>query len=820
MINVLCCRQFLFPITSFSIRIGAAACVAAGVATLSAAPVDEIVAEFSTTSPFWVVQPGEEHDARFVLKNPTAAPVEARLQLSLTSYDGEAAHGELRFALPAGGTVERPLPAVLFGRTGIKYLDASLQVGATTRPLPPQQFAYMAPVGNAVSSRDPFHFSIAGIRPRDGEELDLQLAAAALVGAAVWRDPILWPDVEPQEGKWSWAKADRELELAQKHTLQRQVILTQTPRWALSDPYRDNPEVRRPPTYPGWIEAWRVYVRSVAQRYRGKIAYWEIWNEPDLRLFFRGSIEEYVALLKAGYEELKGVDPANVVLTGGFARAVPRPADSEERGDLQRLTIARAQGFFDVHAFHRHGMFPEFQRDVDGPLAEIRAQMREPKPLWFNETAMHSTLIGEREQARVLFKKLSFARARGAVGYTWFNLVERAHYPVGSAERHYGAMLANLQPKAVYVAYNEIVRRLQGKRFMRSLELGKGRWGFLFRDSRESVVMAWKEEASAGDDVWALKVPGSATAAEVDVMGAEEARPVVDGIALFAVTKEPRYWVIRGAGEPVLASRVLSSESTDTPAAGLQVTNPWSRPLSLTLDARSMEIPAHGTQTITATGSDVAYGITSSGVSGKLALAIPSLLRIPSGPFGQRGPDIVLDQPAQVTNVYEGDPSRVALLWKGPADASAKVWLALNHRRQLEVRIEVTDDVHQPAGQEHAEADRVRVVFQPADRRYARAFDFALPKSGDVRVSQNVGSTEKLQDVVVAASGQRAGAGAVYTATLDLAALGFTEADLFERGVGFNVMVQDADTALAESFIEWRPGAVANSAGGEILFAR
>ena len=96
----------------------------------------------------------------------------------------------------------------------------------------------------------------------------------------------------------------------------------------------------------------------------------------------------------------------------------------------------------------------------------------------------------------------------------------------------------------------------------------------------------------------------------------------------------------------------------------------------------------------------------------------------------------------------------------------------------------------------------------------------ALRKSGEMVVTQGVGATEALKDVVRAFSGKRTGKGAEYTLTIDLAALGFKELDLFERGVGFNVMVQDADTALAESFLQWKPGAIANTAGGEVVFPR
>ena len=52
------------------------------------------------------------------------------------------------------------------------------------------------------------------------------------------------------------------------------------------------------------LDAWREYVRTVADRYRGRIRYWEVWNEPDLGGFNQMSLEEYVQLQKATYEEL------------------------------------------------------------------------------------------------------------------------------------------------------------------------------------------------------------------------------------------------------------------------------------------------------------------------------------------------------------------------------------------------------------------------------------------------------------------------------------------------------------------------------------
>jgi hypothetical protein len=46
-------------------------------------------------------------------------------------------------------------------------------------------------------------------------------------------------------------------------------------------------------------------------------------------------------------------------------------------------------------------------------------------PIVFTETGM-DTRYGQRHQAETLMKKMSYASAIGAKGYTWYNLMDRA----------------------------------------------------------------------------------------------------------------------------------------------------------------------------------------------------------------------------------------------------------------------------------------------------------------------------------------------------------------------------------------------------------
>jgi hypothetical protein len=63
------------------------------------------------------------------------------------------------------------------------------------------------------------------------------------------------------------------------------------------------------------MEDWRSYVRTVATRYKGRIHEYEIWNEPNLKVFYTGLIPQLVEMARIAYTTLKEVDPTNLVIS-------------------------------------------------------------------------------------------------------------------------------------------------------------------------------------------------------------------------------------------------------------------------------------------------------------------------------------------------------------------------------------------------------------------------------------------------------------------------------------------------------------------------
>ena len=57
------------------------------------------------------------------------------------------------------------------------------------------------------------------------------------------------------------------------------------------------------------LDAFGNYVTQTVKHFPG-IRYWEIWNEPDVSMFWNGFTEEFAALCKVAYESAKKANRA------------------------------------------------------------------------------------------------------------------------------------------------------------------------------------------------------------------------------------------------------------------------------------------------------------------------------------------------------------------------------------------------------------------------------------------------------------------------------------------------------------------------------
>ncbi|MYI41574.1 MAG: hypothetical protein F4063_06530 [Chloroflexi bacterium] len=150
-----------------------------------------------------------------------------------------------------------------------------------------------------------------------GKSLDL----VRLMSFSHVKQVFAWRDLEPIRGEWHWSAAERILDAAERRELKLVARLGGVPAWARPESHgtvKDGPPLD--------LARWAGYCEKVAQRFAGRVAAYQIWNEPNLSREWGGDKPEpaaYVELLAACSKAIRRVDPQAILISAGLAPPCP-----------------------------------------------------------------------------------------------------------------------------------------------------------------------------------------------------------------------------------------------------------------------------------------------------------------------------------------------------------------------------------------------------------------------------------------------------------------------------------------------------------------
>lgn len=196
----------------------------------------------------------------------------------------------------------------------------------------------------------------------DGGEAGLHLDWVRLMSYNHVKQTFAWKDLEPRQDSWDWEQADRIMDEVERRDLRMVARLGQVPEWAQpeinssveTDDSHDVPPVD--------MADWRDFCFTVADRYKGRIVAYQIWNEPNLTREWGNEHPDpadYVALLAECSEEIRRADPDAILISAGLAPtgnndeiALPDDVylDQMYRNDFQQ--------YIDVVGVHATGYAP------------------------------------------------------------------------------------------------------------------------------------------------------------------------------------------------------------------------------------------------------------------------------------------------------------------------------------------------------------------------------------------------------------------------------------------------------------------------------
>jgi hypothetical protein len=251
------------------------------------------------------------------------------------------------------------------------------------------------------------------------------------------RMPIDWFEVEAAPGEYDFGAVDAEVGAAADAGIRVMPFVYGRPGWL--------GQQNRPPLDGRALLRWKRFLRVLVGRYgpqgsfwvgRKKlpIRRWQIWNEPNFRLFWAPRIEPagYAKLLRASATTIHAADPGAKIVLAGIA---PVGAGMKTWVFMRRLLrVPGVRGDFDYAALHPYSAnVPELDYQLEKVRAAMVAGGAGSKPLIVTEVGVASWgsypsafVEGEEGQAAFLrdaYERLLRMRGRwriaGAYWFTW-----------------------------------------------------------------------------------------------------------------------------------------------------------------------------------------------------------------------------------------------------------------------------------------------------------------------------------------------------------------------------------------------------------------
>jgi WD40 repeat protein len=343
---------------------------------------------------------------------------------------------------------------------------------ATLTSMPPTNNVAQA----ASALNPPYHASFA----RGVNIADLSMAYLINDLGFNWaKSYVNWATVEPEPDQFRWIDPDNVAKAFGDQQVKILMRVHGTPDWARPP----NSILSHPPEN---MAHFADFMTELATRYKGQVAAYEIWNEPNLDYewgYLTPDPVAYTKMLQTAYTVIKKIDPDALVISGGLATT--GEGSSTTYSDLiflQGMYDAGAKGYFDALGSHpyAYGHAPD-DLDVGGlSLSRVVEQHEIMQanddgdiPIWITEVGWvlqtnwdlgeHANIgVTQKQQAEYLTR--AYAKAEQEWPFVkalfLFNLDFSTvpWYPAPEPMRWYSILNPDRTPRPAYTILRQTIR--------------------------------------------------------------------------------------------------------------------------------------------------------------------------------------------------------------------------------------------------------------------------------------------------------------------------------------------------------------------------
>ena len=210
--------------------------------------------------------------------------------------------------------------------------------------------------------------------------------------------PFVWNKIEKKQGVFSWEEADQYVLYAQNHNQKTIATIWPYANWDQKSCKRKkgrSPFGKKFSKYlskPCSMDNYKIFLTKLVDRYDGDgkndmpglaipIMHWEIMNEPEFRMFFRGTEDEFVEIFNVSSKLIRSKQKNSVIIMAGAAGMFP------ENKRFWKSALPKIKDHFDIANIH-HISTPDGNCDREfwvDEFSDLLKSLDIDKPIWVTE---------------------------------------------------------------------------------------------------------------------------------------------------------------------------------------------------------------------------------------------------------------------------------------------------------------------------------------------------------------------------------------------------------------------------------------------------
>ncbi len=243
----------------------------------------------------------------------------------------------------------------LIGSGLVLFLVGALWLAACQRSTPAPVVSPSVPEGDHPHLPSPTYAVQAFLWWHPTEHIRRDVQVVREMGFGWIKQTFAWRDIEDiQKGAYNWYFPDEIVAEVERAGLKLLVRIDRQPFWSQAS--GETLVLNGPPSD---LQDFQDFCRVLAQRYRGRVHAYQVWNEPNLSREWgekEPNAAEYVALLKACYTGIKVADPEAIVISAGLApTGIDLPVAIPDERFLHEMYAAGAAPYFDILGLNAPG---------------------------------------------------------------------------------------------------------------------------------------------------------------------------------------------------------------------------------------------------------------------------------------------------------------------------------------------------------------------------------------------------------------------------------------------------------------------------------